>query len=428
MENIDRVVFHDIKKWMFRREILAIKGPRQSGKTTILGMLRDWLIIEKKVSENNIFLVTFEDRELLNQFMLDTKEFIKRYIPEKEQFYLFIDEAQYCKDLGQKLKYIYDTYKNIKLVITGSSSLELTSSTGAFLVGRMFSFELLPLSFKEFLSFKNPSLAKIYGEKKEEIMNFISRNKLIAENKGIFKEELLNYLDEYLTFGGYPEVVKANNDEEKRVILKNLYNTYVEKDILLYLQITDEIKFSKLVSVLSSINGGLISYDKLASECNSYFKEIIQLLDILQQTFIIRLLRPYHKNLVTELRKNPKLYFYDFGLRNYAVNNFSGIQLREDTGRSIENFIFNELSEISNKINFWRTTNKAEVDFVVEISEELIPIESKFESMKKPKITRSFHSFINSYKPKKAIVLTKDFQGVKKIENTTVLFIPVLYI
>ncbi len=428
MEYFERNLLEEIKKWVDRREIIAIKGPRQSGKTTLLEMLKEWLIKEKGVDEEDIVFITFEDRELLEKFELDPKSFVRRFVGERKVYFM-IDEAHYCRDIGQKLKLLYDLYKNIKFIITGSSSLEITSETARFLVGRLFSFELLPLNFHEFLKVRDKNLARIYIEKNRQIRKFIFEGKNFEiEEKDIFIKELLEHLNEYLVFGGYPEVVKAKSGEEKRIVIKNIFNTYIEKDVLAYLQITEVTRFRRLISILAFTSGNLISYEKLSSYCDTYFKNIVRLLDILQQTYIIKLLRPFHRNLVTELRKNPKVYFYDYGLRNYAINNFNDLELREDAGKLAENFILNQLETEELFINFWRTTAKAEVDFVLSDINRIIPIEVKFESFKKPKITRSFHSFLKNYKPKNALVVTKDFWGEKEIGKTKVKFVPIVYL
>ena len=428
MEYFERNLLEEIKKWMDRREIIAIKGPRQSGKTTLLEMLKEWLIKEKGVDEEDIVFITFEDRELLEKFELDPKSFVRRFVGERKVYFM-IDEAHYCRDIGQKLKLLYDLYKNIKFIITGSSSLEITSETARFLVGRLFSFELLPLNFHEFLKVRDKNLARIYIEKNRQIRKFIFEGKDVEiEEKDIFIKELLEHLNEYLVFGGYPEVVKSKSEEEKRIVIKNIFNTYIEKDVLAYLQITDITRFRRLISILAFTLGNLISYEKLSSYCDTYFKNIVRLLDILQQTYVIKLLRPFHRNLVTELRKNPKVYFYDYGLRNYAINNFNDLELREDAGKLAENFVLNQLETEELFINFWRTTAKAEVDFVLSDITRIIPIEVKFESFKKPKITRSFHSFLKNYKPKNALVVTKDFWGEKEIGKTKVKFVPIVYL
>lgn len=428
MKYLERSLLKEVTKLLHRREIIAIKGPRQSGKTTLLEMIREELI-QDGVNAEDILFVTFEDREALEKFSLDPREFVRRFVEGDKRVYFLIDEVHYCKDIGQKLKLLYDTYKNIKFVITGSSSLELTSETAKFLVGRVFSFELLPFSFHEFLLAKDKRLAKIYLEENKKIKDFIYAGKdFKIKSEDIFVRELSKYLEEYLLFGGYPEVVKAKNDEEKRTILKNIFNTYLEKDILTYLQITDTVKFRKLVSMLSFTTGNLLSYEKLVSGCNSYFKDVLHLLDVLQQTYVIQVLRPFHKNLVTELRKNPKVYFFDPGLRNYPINNFNKLDIRADAGKLAETFVLGELTNENYSTNFWRTTAKAEVDFVVSDLEEIMPIEVKFETMKKATVTKSFHSFLNAYEPERALIVTKDSWQEKKVGKTKVKFVPIVYL
>ncbi|HEX55083.1 MAG TPA: ATP-binding protein [Candidatus Altiarchaeales archaeon] len=432
MKYFERILLDEIKKWVERREIIIIKGPRQSGKTTLLEMLREWLHKKKKVRDENIIYLNFEDREVLEKFTLDPKNFIKSFIPDKrERYFILIDEAQYCQEIGQKLKFLYDSFKNIKFIVTGSYSLEVTSKTAKFLVGRAFSFELMPFSFYEFLKAKDERMARIFLEKNNEVKKFILEGKNFEfPSPDIFVKDLLKYWEEFLIFGGYPEVIKAESEEEKKIILKNIFSTYLEKDIVSFLQITDTIKFRKLIALLSSQIGSLISYEKLTTSTQGYFKEIIKLLDILQQTYIIKLLRPFHKNLVTELRKNPKIYFIDFGIRNYSINNFNALEIRTDSGKLAENFVLNELSFVRDEffLNFWRTTAKAEVDFILNNINEIIPIEVKFEEMKREKLGRSLFSFINNYQPKRAIVITKNFWGERKVNKTLIKFIPIVYL
>jgi len=432
MKYFERILFNEIKKWVDRKEIISIKGPRQSGKTTLLNMLMEWLEKEKSVKKENIIFLTFEDKEILEKFFLNPKDFVKKFVlDESQRYYFLIDEAHYCKDVGQKLKLLYDSYQNIKFIITGSSSLEITSETAKFLVGRLLSFELLPLSFYEFLNSRDNGLAKMFLEKYKLVENLILKGKDFEIPKNdIFINDMLRYFEEFVLFGGYPEVAKAENEDEKKIILKNIFNTYLDKDIVSYLQITDTIKFRKLVSIFSMLIGGIIKFESLCSQTKSYFKEITYLTDVLEQTYVIRLVRPFYKNLVTELRKNPKVYFLDYGIRNYAINNFNPLEKRSDAGNLAENFILNEIKPVSENLflNFWRTTAKAEVDFIVSNSNSgIIPIEVKFEEFRKERIGRSLYSFIRNYSPQFAIVVTKDFWGEKIFNSTKVKFIPIAY-
>ncbi len=428
MKYFERELFGEVKKWMGRKEVIAIKGPRQSGKTTLLEMIKEWLEQKKGINPENIIFLTFEDMENREKFEESPKEFIGSFIlKEDEKYYFLLDEVHYIKNCGQKLKLIYDLFKNVKLIVTGSSSLELTNLTAKYLVGRLFSFELLPFSFYEFLLVKDKRIAKIYNEKHALVKQLLLERKDFEIKKDIFINDILKLLDQYLTFGGYPEVIKAGNKEEKKIILKNVYNTYIEKDIISFLKIHDIIRFKKLVTMLSSLVGKMLRYENLTTTCDSYYKEIIEWINVLEHTYVVRVVRPFHKNLVTELKKNPKLYFVDSGLRNYPLGDFSSFFVRSERGEIAENFVFNQLNYVFDEtINFWRTTSKAEVDFVV-AGNTIIPIEVKFKELKKEKISKSFHSFINSYSPKLAVVVTKSFWGKRRVGKTLVKFIPIAY-
>jgi hypothetical protein len=154
------------------------------------------------------------------------------------------------------------------------------------------------------------------------------------------------------------------------------------------------------------------------------------MISILSETYIIQLIQPFYKNPKTELKKNPKIYFLDLGLRNYIINNFNLLEKRTDIGALIENFVLLYLKNTfpDKTINYWRTTAKAEVDFILRLDDELIPIEAKYQTFQKPKISRSLRSFIKTYRPQRALIITKNLWGYKKIGNSTIMFVPAHYI
>ena len=417
MKYLNRLLLGEIKKWIGRKEIIAIRGPRQSGKTTMLKILSEWLAGENNIDKSHILYITFEDREQLDMFSQNPKDFVARCVKDSKMHYLLIDEAQYCPDLGQKLKLIYDLFDNVKLVITGSSSLELKNQTGKFLVGRILEFDLLPLNFYEYISYVDEGLAKMYGPWREKIAALVSRNRnfKIKTEPEIFNEELLKHLNTFIMFGGYPAVVTAQEKEEKIMLLKNMVNNYIDRDIVSFLQITDTIKFRKLITALSASNGTMIKIEELTSQIGSYFKELTKLMDVLEQTYVIRRIGPYHKNLVTELKKAQKIYFVDTGLRNALIENFSDMEKRPDTGVLAENFVLNELFEHS-RMHFWRTTAKTEVDFIAE-GTSLLPIEVKFQHFTDTQVNKSLYGFLEESKPAQALMVTRDFWGERSFKQ-----------
>lgn len=428
-----RDLLEELKKWVDRKEIIAIKGPRQAGKTTVLRMLELWLKEEKKVEPENISFITFEDRDLRDKFSQDSKVFLHSLLPPKtgERFYLFIDEFQYAQDGGQKLKLLYDTFENVKFIISGSSSLELTGKTAKFLVGRMFSFSLWQLSFGEFLRVRAPQLSRAYEEYASRLTQFIRQGTdFCFPSPDIFEKDFEREFEEYAIWGGYPEVVKATNEETRQIVLKNIFDTYISRDIIELLRIADYSRLKTLVELLAVQIGNLVNYTSLTQDSKSYFKEVKQYLTILQETFVVSLLRPFSTNKTTELKKNPKAYFVDAGLRNYIIRNTQKISLRADGGQIVENAVLSQLRKTNRddySIKYWRTLGGAEVDFVLEIAGKLLPIEVKYSHLNAPQISRSFHSFLSEYKPITALVLTKGFWGKKTIGKTDILFAPVWY-
>jgi len=410
-----RNLLEELKRWIERREIFAIKGPRQAGKTTLLKMLENWLKTDKKVNSENIVFLTFEDREILEKFSQAPKEFVKSFIGSKtrESFYFFIDEFHYLKEGGKVLKLLYDIFSNVKFIITGSSSLELTGKTAKFLVGRVFSFNLWQFSFEEFLNAKSKQLYNVYKERSKIVRDFIYEGKVFPPfKKDIFSKDFEKLFEEYVIWGGYPEVLKTTDKETKRTILKNIYNTYITRDIIELLKITDYSTLKTILGLLAIQIGNLINYNNLATDAKSYFKEVKRYLSILEETFIISLLRPFFRNKISELKKNPKVYFIDLGLRNYILNNFNNLSLRSDTGGIVENVVFSQfkmMDDDNSSIRYWRTVGKAEVDFVIETPQNLVPIEVKYSFFRSPQISRGFRSFLSEYGPKRAVVFTKNF-------------------
>lgn len=415
----------NLVKWIERREAYAIKGPRQSGKTTLLRILEDSL---KKKGMNTVFL-NFEDPDVLEAFEANPKEYVKSFLTKEGKYCFLMDEYHYVKDPGKKLKLLCDTFENVKFIVTGSSSLELSGAMAKFLVGRVFFFELFPFSFHEFLVAKDLRLAKIYEEKNRKVKEFLLNGKAEVE-QDIFIKEFMPFFNQYVIFGGYPAVIKAEDFETKRMILKNIYDTYISKDVIEFLKVTDALKYRHVVRALAVLTGNLINYNEICSTCQTYYKELKRIISILSETYVISLIQPFFKNPITELRKVPKVYFFDLGLRNYIIDNFNPLDKRTDNGALIENLIFLSLKNRfpETTINYWRTIAKAEVDFVLRIKDETIPIEVKYQNFKEPKISRSLRNFIKSYKAKKALVVTKDFWSKMRLTDASILFVPACYL
>lgn len=406
-----------IKKFVERREIIGVRGARQTGKTTLLKM------IENSLDGNKSF-INLDLVEYRRAFEENTLDFVKRFKKPKEELFLFLDEVQRPKNCGEKLKIIFDEFPDVKMFISGSSSLELKTNVLPALVGRLFLFELLTFDFEEFLSIYDEGLTRLFVEKNTSLKNFLEGKDEISQPS--FSGELLNYWKEYVIFGGYPEVVKTRDKNEKTIILKNIFNLYLEKDITTLFKIYDTSKFENILKYLAFSISNLLSVSSLASDLKISHRKAVEFLTILEHTYIIHLLRPFHKNLITELKKSQKIYFLDLGLRNSIINNFSPFENRSDNGQLMENFVLREfISSFDGwEFNYWRTSGKAEMDFVLSKDGKVIPVEVKLSG---EKLGKSFHSFLKTYKPEKAIVVTLDKFEKEKIRGTMVYRVPVFY-
>lgn len=408
MRYIKREIENDVIKWIDEREIIAIRGPRQSGKTTLINKIKETLV-NRGVKEEQIHYINFEDDSKRIKFEDNWEEFISFYLAKGKNYFL-MDEVQYVKDIGKKLKLIFDSFKNIKLIITGSSSFDLTN-LGKYLVGRVIFFNLYPFSFLEFLRAKGERYEGLYKEIKVDL------NKKINIKKTVFLDELNNLLHEYLTFGSYPRVVLENNREKKKELLKNLFITYVEKDVVSLYGNKYRDRVVKLLKTLSSMLGGIIKYETLTVNSGLKYYEVREVMPLLQDSFVIFIVKPFYKNLINELRKNPKIYFVDYGIRNYLLENFDNLVF----DKLYENFIHNELSRYK-KVKYWRTTTKTEIDFVLE-NKEIIPLEVKSSA----KITRALRSFIKTYKPKRAFIANIKDLWQKEVEGCKLFSVPFVY-
>lgn len=398
---IERNLEGKIKKYLKRKEIIAIVGARQCGKTTLMKHIFNGL--------KNAKFITFEDREILEDFNNDVKLFIEKYV--RGINFLFIDEFQYAKEGGKQLKFIYDT-QDTKIIISGSSSIDLSVQGLKYLVGRIFIFTLTPLSFGEFLKYKDPSTYRLFGSLHP------SASAIRWTNKAY---------DEYLLYGGYPEVALAKNEKERIEILKNIYNVYLLRDIREILQIADDSKLIKLIKALSLQMGNLINYQELSSLTEYSYPELKRYLNILRNTFICIESRPFFTNKRKELVKAPKFYFLDNGFRNVVIGNFQYLNERPDVGALNESFVASEIFKKEIQLNYWRTNAGAEVDFVVEKKSKMIPIEVKTK-LNKPRYGKSMKNFISEYKSEKGFVLSRDYVDKAKVLGKNIRFLPLFLI
>jgi uncharacterized protein len=385
-------------KFINSPEIIAVMGARQVGKTTMIEN------ILSNIKDKNIVKISFNNIDIKDMFVNDTNEFIKNYVVGTD--FLFIDEIHYAKNSGEKLKYIYDEYKNkIKIIITSSSSVDISIQSLRYLVGRVNIFELYTFSFYEFLLSKDIKLANVYktGTYTDSYFNLIK-----------------SYFNEYLLFGGYPRVVLEKDIDIKKKLLQDIYYTYALRDIKNIINLSDDFKLNNLIKSLSLQIGNIINYKELSNLTTLDYLTLKKIINLLNKTYICKEINPYFKNKRTELVKSKKIYFYDIGLRNAIIDTFN-VQ-SNDIGFIKENFIFSELIKNSIEPKYWRTNNGAEVDFIIEKGHNIYPLEVK-NNLKQANISKSYLSFISKYAPLEGFLFTDNLNDNKKYVKTNISFL-----
>lgn len=374
-----RQIFDTLLKNLDNELILGLIGSRQVGKSSILYLLIDKLI-QSGTPKHNIFYFNLDDFKL-HELFESVPDFFQFIGKDETKKYVFIDEVQRLSSPGLFLKEIFDLIRNIKIIFSGSSQLEMKAKTKEHLVGRARVFEINRLSFNEYLNFAGP----------------------------VTRAEAL---EQMLIYGSYPAVAKVSESIEKKLRIKDIFQSYIQKDVTDFLQVKNIDVYNKLLTRLATSMGDLLNIHELSKSLAATRTEIEKYIEILENTFICSRIYPFHKNYNKEITKTPKIYFLDTGLRNYILSAFNELDKREDKGKLFENFYFNEL--LANdffsfkKINFWRTTNQTEIDFIVQGEQQIEAIEVKWKASKSVK---AFHSFQRIYpQVKTKVVQSSDFK------------------
>lgn len=407
---IRRKILYDIEKHLKEPQMSVLIGPRQVGKTYIMQVLQKKLEEEK---EKTIFLsLDIDDHKPFFASQSSLINYINLQVGDAKA-YVFLDEIQRKENAGLFLKGIYDRHLPYKFIVSGSGSLDLKAKIKESMAGRKQLFLIEPISFEEFVNFRTDYQ---YEDRLDE---FFSIDKLRAQS----------FFEQYLNFGGYPRVVIAKVIDKKKNEMDEIYKSYIEKDITDLLGVQKPDAFTNLLKIMASQIGNLVNITELSSTIGISSKTVENYLWYLEQTFILKRVTPYYRNIRSEITKAPIYYFYDIGLRNYLLGLF-GIPIIPGalSGHLFENIIFNMLRQkdqyASTHIHFWRTRDNAEVDFVLEKGTEVIPIEAKYAEMEKPEITRSYRSFLARYKPKVGYIVHLGNETKIQVDNTTVILIP----
>jgi predicted AAA+ superfamily ATPase len=355
---IKRTLENRVASKLFNGKAIIIIGARQVGKTTLLKLLLR--------NMQDLLWLNGDELDIQQIFENSSASRLEKIIGEKK--IVVIDEAQRIKNIGLRLKLITDSLPNVQLIATGSSSFDLANEINEPLTGRKWEYQLFPLSFGE-----------------------------LVEYHGLIEEKRL--LPHRMIFGYYPDVV--NNIGSEKDILKQLSDSYLYKDVLVWAHIKKSDKILKLLQALSFQVGSQVSYNELGQMCGIDSKTVEKYIDLLEKAYIVFRLGSFSRNLRNELKNSKKIYFYDNGIRNAVISNFNQIENRTDIGALWENFIIAERVKFLNNTGawvnfwFWRTKEKKEIDLIEETDGKISAYEFKWNPNSKAKLPKQF---LNTYK------------------------------
>ena len=325
------------------KRVLVIYGPRRVGKTTLLN---EYL---KTQSDKKVFFSTGDDAQLRSIFQSEERAKILDFARPYDL--IAIDEAQFIPSIGLGAKMMIDAFPEKNIILTGSSSLDLSNKIGEPLTGRHFTLTLLPLSQVEMES---------------------------------SRVELEWSLEHFLIYGSYPEVLNEPDIEKKKKILSELVSSYLFKDALALEAVRSPDTLLNIVKCLAFQVGNEVSINEVARTSGTDSKTTAKYLDLLEKMFIVRRVRGFSRNLRNEISKKAKYYFLDNGVRNAVISQFNPLNLRDDVGALWENFIIMELIKKSgiegafDTYYFWRTHTGQEIDIIKESNGALQAIECKW--------------------------------------------------
>lgn len=366
MNTLKRIAEKVLNNWLGKQKVIVLTGARQVGKTTLFQNMFQ--------QKEQLIWLNADETSTRERLQVLTVENIKSIIGNNK--WVVIDEIQRIPNAGLLLKLMIDNFKNVQFLATGSSALDISETIFEPLTGRHLLFHLHPLMITEMYGSKTPF-------------------------------EIEQKLPFHLVFGCYPDVYNYPNDAE--VLLKNLANQYLYKDILVWKDIRKPQLIDKLLKLLAHQIGSEVSISELANQLNVKSETIENYIDLLEKSFVIFRLAAFSNNPRKEVSKMSKIYFWDNGIRNAVIDDFDSIATRNDIGKLWENFAISERIKYLNWKNpnaksfFWRNYNQSEVDYVEVDKKTITAFVIKWNSKKRHKVT---NAFTNTYPNANTKVIT----------------------
>ena len=339
---IQRKVFAALREHLQKKQVTVLTGMRRTGKTTLVKQLMEVATMTQKLFFD---LEKLEDRdrfEIRNYDLIITR-LREEGVDFSEKVLICIDEIQLLPNIPSVIKYLYDHY-DIKFIVTGSSSYYIKNKFQESMAGRKKIFEIYPLDFGEYLTFKKIRFKPV--DNLFQLQNSISAN-----------EEVYKHYDDYCDYGGFPEVVLANDIKDKKDILQDILSSYINIDLIQIADIKKIPELRNIIKLLASRIGSKLDVSKIANTVNVARQTVDNYIYLLENTYFIKLISVYSLNSEREIVKAKKVYFLDNGI----ANQFADL----GSGQKLENAVFNQLHHFG-EVNYYQLKTGQEIDFIVD--------------------------------------------------------------
>lgn len=389
-----RQVFNEVLKYMELRQILIFTGLRRVGKTTLMFQIIDWLIKEKNINPVKILYFSFDEVVESIEEIIATyeKEVLKEKI-SKQKIYLFFDEVQKLKDWSSKIKVFYDIYPNIKILISGSASINLVKNTRESLVGRFFDFLIETLDFEEYLKFKNIKVDK--------------------ERENIFEVDLVRSFEDFLKSGGFIEALELQDVKLARYFKEGIVEQLIFKDLPTTFSINHPELLYKIVKTIASRPGIYLDYKNIAQDLKYDQRTISDYFSYLEYSMLVRKVFNYSESYITSEKKIKRAYLVNSAL-NYAIAEDSDFSL------IVEQYFINFFKTKY----FYRNPQKEEVDIILKDLEKPIPLEVKIRNKIGKEDLIPIFKFLKKFNLQKGYIITKNTEDVYTNSHYSVVAIP----
>lgn len=365
---IDRIAYKQLLPHLKNKHVTVITGMRRVGKSTALKFLLEQVKHDNKIAfdceriEVRTLFNSPNYESIIDELKLMGLNFLKPCV-------IALDEIQLIANLPSFVKYVYDTY-GVKFIVTGSSSYYMKNLFSESLAGRKRIFEMYPLSFSEFLQFKKSA--------NNELDKYAMKPYNIA-----WYNRYKDLYEEYIRFGGFPEVVLQKKISDKRELLKDIINSYIELDVKLLSDFSVSDELYRLIKLLAARVGSKVDYTKLGSIAGLHRHKVNTYMQLMESTYLIYLVSPFTRNIDKEVSQQPKIYFSDTGI----INELAGTQL--SSGQLFENAIAAQLKR-KGEIQYYQKKTGQEIDFIFNANTAIEVKETAIEQDKKVLAQRAF--------------------------------------